>query len=92
MNEQPKLHNAWAVMLFLRLLSQDETVRLQPPPQDKKIMIRTLLANALADVTDRKGVTAAEYAVMATGIVALVAVAALALGGRISAAFAGLTL
>ena len=53
-------------------------------------MIRTLLATAVAAVTDRKGVTAAEYAVMATGIVAVVALAALALGGRISAVFAGI--
>ena len=55
-------------------------------------MIRTLLATALAAVTDRKGVTAAEYAVMATGIVAVVALAAIALGGRISTVFEGLKL
>lgn len=55
-------------------------------------MIRTLIASAAAAATDRKGVTAAEYAVLATGIVVAVGLAATALGGRISAIFAGLTL
>ena len=55
-------------------------------------MIRTLIASAAAAMTDRKGVTAAEYAVLATGIVVAVGAAASLLGGRISGVFAGITM
>jgi pilus assembly protein Flp/PilA len=50
-------------------------------------MIRTAFAAAAAAVKDRKGVTAAEYAVLATGIVLAVGLAASALGTKISGIF-----
>lgn len=57
-------------------------------------MIRTLLAAALRDtrhvLADRQGVTAAEYAVLATGIVLVVGLAASSLGTRLSGIFAGI--
>jgi pilus assembly protein Flp/PilA len=53
-------------------------------------MIRTLIATATAALKDRKGVTAAEYAVLATGIVVVVAGAASGLGTRITGVFSGL--
>ena len=51
-------------------------------------MIRIVFANAARALADRKGVTAAEYAVLATGIVLLVATAAGLLGGRLQTVFA----
>jgi Flp pilus assembly pilin Flp len=54
-------------------------------------MISLFIVNARAIaarvITDRKGVTAAEYAVLATGIVLVVGIAATALGGRLSSIF-----
>ena len=50
-------------------------------------MIRIVFANAARVLADRKGVTAAEYAVLATGIVAVVALAATNLGTAISNKF-----
>jgi pilus assembly protein Flp/PilA len=50
-------------------------------------MIRKFLASVSAAATDRKGVTAAEYAVLAVGIVLVVAVAALAFGTALSNTF-----
>ncbi|PZW48406.1 pilus assembly protein Flp/PilA [Humitalea rosea] len=54
-------------------------------------MIRTLIAATYAatvqTLNDRKGVTAAEYAVLATGIVLVVGIAAGALGTRLSDIF-----
>jgi pilus assembly protein Flp/PilA len=44
-----------------------------------------------AAVTDRKGVTAAEYAILAVGIVVAVGAAAIAFQERITAAFATIT-
>jgi Flp pilus assembly pilin Flp len=49
-------------------------------------LVRNAHNRAIADPQDQGGV-AAEYGVLLAGIVALVAVAALALGGRISALF-----
>jgi pilus assembly protein Flp/PilA len=46
-----------------------------------------LLRTARATLTDRKGVTAMEYAVIAAGIVVAVAIAADALGGQIGEFF-----
>jgi len=50
-------------------------------------MIRAIQSKILYALTDRKGVTAAEYAVLAVGIVLLVAIAAAALGSGISNTF-----
>jgi pilus assembly protein Flp/PilA len=44
-----------------------------------------------AAVTDRKGVTAAEYAILAVGIVVAVGTAATAFSGAISTALSGIT-
>jgi Flp pilus assembly pilin Flp len=54
-------------------------------------MIRKFLASAFVATTDRKGVTAAEYAVLAVGIVLVVAAAALAFGTALSGTFSSLT-
>lgn len=54
-------------------------------------MIRKFLASVSAAATDRKGVTAAEYAVLAVGIVLVVAAAALAFGTALSNTFGALT-
>jgi pilus assembly protein Flp/PilA len=54
-------------------------------------MIRKFLASAFAATTDRKGVTAAEYAVLAVGIVLVVAVAAATFGTQLSTTFGALT-
>jgi Flp pilus assembly pilin Flp len=53
-------------------------------------MIRSLLASAAAAAADRKGVTAAEYAILAVAIVAAVGTAMTAFGPRIIAAFTNL--
>lgn len=50
-------------------------------------MIRTLIAATVQTLNDRKGVTAAEYAVLATGIVLVVGIAAASLGTRLSTIF-----
>ncbi|MGG5807651.1 Flp family type IVb pilin [Falsiroseomonas sp. CW058] len=52
--------------------------------------MRTTAALILATLRDRKGVTAAEYAVLAVGVVAVVATAASALGTRLSTVFSGI--
>lgn len=57
-------------------------------------MIQPLLAatlrNARAVLADRRGVTAAEYAVLATGIVLVVGIAAKSLGTKLSGIFASI--
>lgn len=50
-------------------------------------MVRIAFAAAAAAVADRKGVTAAEYAVLAVGIVLVVSTAAAALGTRLTKVF-----
>jgi pilus assembly protein Flp/PilA len=55
-------------------------------------MIRSLIASAAAALTDRKGVTAAEYAVLAAGIVVAVGLAATAFSTKLQAAFTALDL
>ncbi len=50
-------------------------------------MLTSLIVRAQSALMDRKGVTAAEYAVLAVGIVLLVAIAAAALGSGISNTF-----
>jgi Flp pilus assembly pilin Flp len=51
--------------------------------QENRPMLQTLtLLRSLA--TDRRGVTAVEYAVVAAGIVAVAAIAFTALGGRLT--------
>jgi pilus assembly protein Flp/PilA len=49
-----------------------------------------LLLLSEASVTDRGGVTAVEYGVIAVGIVLVVATSATTLGGRISTLFASI--
>jgi pilus assembly protein Flp/PilA len=56
----------------------------------QRTMIRFLLTSAVSALKDRKGVTAAEYAVLAVGIVVVVATAAGTLGGRISGILTGI--
>jgi pilus assembly protein Flp/PilA len=53
-------------------------------------MIRIAFAAAAAAVADRKGVTAAEYAVLATAIIVAVGVAVTAFGDSLTAAFTGM--
>jgi Flp pilus assembly pilin Flp len=55
-------------------------------------MIRFLMNSAVSTLRDRKGVTAAEYAVMAVGIVSAVAAATLALKGTLTTLFTNLDL
>ena len=50
-------------------------------------MFTKLFIRAQEALADRKGVTAAEYAVLAVGIVLVVATAAIALGNGISGTF-----
>ena len=50
-------------------------------------MLTSLIIRAQAALTDRRGVTAAEYAVLAVGIVLVVATAAALLGNGISSTF-----
>lgn len=50
-------------------------------------MLTNLILRAQSALTDRKGVTAAEYAVLAVGIVLVVATAAALLGNGISTTF-----
>lgn len=53
-------------------------------------MIRKFLASLVVAASDRKGVTAAEYAVLAVGIVIVVAAAAATFGGELANVFARL--
>ncbi|MBW6396802.1 Flp family type IVb pilin [Roseomonas sp. HJA6] len=53
-------------------------------------MIRKFLASLHLAVVDRKGVTAAEYAVLAVGIVIVVAAAAATFGTKLSDVFTAL--
>ncbi len=55
-------------------------------------MIRFLMTSAVSALKDRKGVTAAEYAVLAAGIVIAVGAATLAFKDTLSSAFTGLKL
>jgi len=50
-------------------------------------MIRNLFASVRRVATDRKGVTAAEYAILAVGIVIIVGAAATAFRGPLQNAF-----
>jgi len=50
-------------------------------------MIRKFLASIHGAASDRKGVTAAEYAVLAVGVIVVVAAAVGTFGGDLSAAF-----
>lgn len=50
-------------------------------------MIRKLFRSARAAAADRKGVTAAEYAILAVGVVIIVGAAATAFRGPLEAAF-----
>jgi len=53
-------------------------------------MLAYVIRNAIVAFADRKGVTAAEYAVLAVGIVAVVALAATTLGTRLETALQGI--
>lgn len=53
-------------------------------------MIRSLAVTAYAAVTDRKGVTAAEYAILAVAIVGAVTAAVAAFGTQLTAKFSGI--
>lgn len=53
-------------------------------------MIRIAFAAAAAAVTDRKGVTAAEYAVLAAAIVLGVSAAVVVFVGELKTAFTGM--
>jgi len=50
-------------------------------------MLRTIFDSARRVATDRKGVTAAEYAILAVGIVIIVGAAAVAFQGPLQNAF-----
>jgi pilus assembly protein Flp/PilA len=50
-------------------------------------MIRTLLASLRGAASDRKGVTAAEYAILAVGVVIVVGGAVLAFAPALNTAF-----
>ncbi|HYF06134.1 MAG TPA: Flp family type IVb pilin [Acetobacteraceae bacterium] len=54
-------------------------------------MLNDLIARAYVALMNRKGVTAAEYAVLAVGIVIVVAGAAALLGSAISNTFSTIT-
>jgi Flp pilus assembly pilin Flp len=53
-------------------------------------MMRDLFTAAVTAVTDRKGVTAAEYAILAVAIVAAVGTAVAAFGGKLLTKFEGI--
>ena len=53
-------------------------------------MIRKFLASLIVAASDRKGVTAAEYAVLAVGIVIVVAAAAVTFGENLQNVFTDL--
>jgi len=50
-------------------------------------MIRNFLASLFAAASDRKGVTAAEYAILAVAVVIIVGIAATQFGNSLVAAF-----
>lgn len=50
-------------------------------------MIRKFLASVFVAAADRKGVTAAEYAVLAVGVIIVVAAAVGTFGGELTTAF-----
>jgi Flp pilus assembly pilin Flp len=50
-------------------------------------MIRSLIRRTAAAAADRKGVTAAEYAILAVGIVIIVGAGAAAFGPKLKDAF-----
>lgn len=52
--------------------------------------MRNFIASIRAKITDRKGVSAAEYAILAVGIVIVVGGAVLAFEGTLSSAFANI--
>jgi Flp pilus assembly pilin Flp len=54
-------------------------------------MIRSLFASAAAAVADRKGVTAAEYAILATAIVVGLGTVVGLFSDRLEAVFTGIT-
>ena len=62
------------------------------PLKQKRITLKEkrMINSIVCAMMNRRGVTAAEYAVMAVGIVGAVAVGAAALGPRLLAAFNGL--
>jgi pilus assembly protein Flp/PilA len=60
------------------------------PTQEIRIMLSHLLSQTLNTLRDRKGVTAAEYAVLAAAIVGVVALAAASLGTEITNKFANI--
>ncbi|MBR0680614.1 Flp family type IVb pilin [Roseomonas eburnea] len=53
-------------------------------------MIRNFLASFRAAASDKKGVTAAEYAILAVGIVIVVGGAVMAFEGTLSSAFSNI--
>lgn len=53
-------------------------------------MIRKFLASILGAASDRKGVTAAEYAILAVGVVIVVGGAVLAFAPTLQTAFTGI--
>lgn len=53
-------------------------------------MIRKFLASILGAASDRKGVTAAEYAILAVGVVIVVGGAVLAFAPALQTAFTGI--
>jgi Flp pilus assembly pilin Flp len=53
-------------------------------------MIRKFLASLRGAVSDRKGVTAAEYAILAVGVVIVVGGAVAAFRGTLTDAFTGI--
>ncbi|MGJ9421290.1 Flp family type IVb pilin [Aeromicrobium sp. CF3.5] len=53
----------------------------------KLFVVLSSFEATITERRDERGVTAIEYALLAAGIAALVGIAALALGNRISAAF-----
>jgi len=53
-------------------------------------MLRYIVRRAAGAAMDRKGVTAAEYAILAVGVVIVVGAAATAFGGKLKTAFEGI--
>lgn len=50
-------------------------------------MLRTVFQTLRAAIADRRGVTAAEYAILAVGVVIIVGTAASTLGPKVQGAF-----
>lgn len=53
-------------------------------------MIRNFLASVRAAISDRKGVSAAEYAILAVAVVIIVGLAAVQFGDALVAAFSNI--